>query len=428
VERVRVFRTDREPTEAEVFRVVNVEQCPELRDAAVEGTLHRLDDGDLIDVPFIYHDPGAQQFVLVIPHGARGRELAERAKLLDSLMKEQEEDVPDYVRHFAIVYGHHGLSRYVEDTETMDVETAELEPVDAPPHVATHYPRLASLLPPAGSWVHASTELAPMIDEEELWLFVQVGTAEQDAFAEASSDLLIQLKTVHQLPICVLALTDGRTGAVRRAYLNAARSADGRILELLRRDCRATVVVYGEQRHLVHSFHLEAPRAANTKMIIGRTELAPRALAERWEEAVQACRAAPPPVGQVEHPFLLEDAAASAAEALRRLKRLEDWSSPERIEKALTVVSVPKPVFELSRRQIVADALRFGLALSDELLLQAVRFGLATDAKGLVAALGRQFDETVSRASAQGLDDGQIQANRAALARLSRTYGTSTGP
>lgn len=267
-----------------------------------------------------------------------------------------------------------------------------------------------------------------MIDDEELWIFVQVGAGEQDAFAEARTDLLIQLKTVHQLPICVLALTDAQTGAVRRAYLNAARSADRRILELLRRDCRATVVVYSEQRQLLRSFQLEAPRAANTKMIIGRTELAPRALPEQWEEAVQACRAAPPPVGQVEHPFLLEDEAASAADALRRLKRLEDWSSPERIENALTVVSVPKPVFELARRQIVADALRFGLAMSDELLVQAVRFGLATDAKALVAALGRQFDETVSRASAHGLDDGQIQANRAALERLSRICGTSTRP
>jgi hypothetical protein len=343
-------------------------------------------------------------------------------------MKEHEEDVPDYVRHFAIVYGRDGLSRYVDDSETMEVETEELEPVDGPPVVASYYPRLASLLPPAGSWIRASTELAPLIDEGELWIFVQVGATDRDAFAKSSSDLLVQLKTVHQLPICVLALTDARTDAIRRAYLNAARSADGRILELLRRDCRATVVVYSDQCHLLRSFRVEAPRAANTKMIIGRTELAPQALPERWEEAVEACRAAPPPVGQVEHPFLLEDKAASAAEALRRLERLEDWSSPERIENALLVVSVPKPVFELSRRQTVADALRFGLAMSNELLLQAVRFGLARDAKELVDALERQFDETVSRASAQGLNDRQIQANRAALERLSRIHGTSTGP
>ena len=115
MERVRVFRGDGEPSEVEVFRVVNVEEHPELREAALGGTLHQLDDGEVADVPFIYHDPRAQQFVLVIPHAARGRELSERAKLLDSLMKEHDEDVPDYVRHFVIVYGRHGLSRYLDD-------------------------------------------------------------------------------------------------------------------------------------------------------------------------------------------------------------------------------------------------------------------------------------------------------------------------
>jgi|GEM_PF-1597064 len=426
MERVRVFRTDREPLELEVFRVVNVGEYPELREPALGGTLHRLDDGEVVDVPFIYHDPEAQRFVLVIPHGARGRELSERAKLLDSLMKEHEEEVPDYVRHFAIVYGRRGLVTHLDDSETMEVDLTELEPVDGRQVVASYYPRLAGLLPPAGFWDRASTELAPLIDDEELWLFVQVGEDDHDAFAEASSDLLIQLKTVEQLPVCILALTDHKAHAVRRAYLNPVRSVDGRILELLRRDFHATVVVYSDQRQLLRSFRLEAPRAANTKIIIGRAELAPQALAARWEQAADVCRSAPAPVDRVEHPFVLEDDATTAAEALRRLQRLEAWSSPERIEEALMVVSVPRTVFELSRRRVAADALRFGLAMSNSLVLQAVRFGLAADAKELVAALTRQFDEIVPNASAQGLDDGQIQANREALERLFVLHGTST--
>jgi len=427
MERVHVFRTDREHLDLEVFRVVNVEEYPELRAPALGGTLHRLDDGEVIDVPFIYHDPGAQQFVLVIPDAARGRELSERAKLLDSLMKEHEENVPDYVRHFAVVYGSRGLAGQVDDSETMEVDITELEPVDGPRVVASYYPRLAGLLPPAGFRTRAATELAPMIDDEELWIFVQVGPDDHDAFAEASSDLLVQLKTVDQLPICILALNDTRTHAVRRAYLNPVRSVDGGILELLRRDFQATVVVYSHQRQILRSFRLEAPRSANAKMIIARTELAPEAPAARWEEAVDACRLAPPQVGQVDHPFGLLDDAPTATEALRRLRRLEAWSSPDRIEEALMVVSVPRTVFELSRRRVVADALRFGLAMSNTLLLQAVRFGLATDAKALVAVLTRRFDETVSSASAEGLDDGQVRANCEALNRLSMLHGTSTG-
>ena len=45
MERVRVFRRDREPIEVEVYRVVNVAENPELRRAALQGTLHRLEDG-----------------------------------------------------------------------------------------------------------------------------------------------------------------------------------------------------------------------------------------------------------------------------------------------------------------------------------------------------------------------------------------------
>jgi hypothetical protein len=427
MERVRVFRTDREPLEVEVFRVVNVGEYPDLREPALAGTLHQLDDGEVVDVPFIYHDPEAQQFVLVIPHAARGRELSERAKLLDSLMKEHEEEVPEYVRHFAIVYGRRGLATHVDDFETMEVDITELEPVDSFPVVASYYPRLAGLLPPAGFWERAATELAPLIDDEELWIFVQVGDDDPDAFSEASSDLLIQLKTVDQLPVCILALTDDRANAVRRAYLNPVRSADGRILELLRRDFHATVVVYRGQRRLLRSFRLEAPRAANAKIIIGRAELAPQALPERWQEAIDACRLTPPPVGRTEHPFVLENDASTAAEALQRLKRLEAWSSPERIEEALTVVSVPRTVFELSRRRVVADAVRFGLAMSNPLVLQAVRFGLAADARELVAALRWQFEQIVPNASTHGLDDGQVQANHEALKRLSALHGTSTG-
>jgi len=92
------------------------------------------------------------------------------------------------------------------------------------------------------------------------------------------------------------------------------------------------------------------------------------------------------------------------------------------------VVSVPRTVFELSRRRIVADALRFGLALSNTLVLQAVRFGLAPDAKALVTALSKRFEEIIPCASAQGLNDGQIEENRKALERLSMLHGTSTGP
>ncbi|MGB5524507.1 MAG: hypothetical protein WBM96_18200 [Polyangiales bacterium] len=428
MERVRVFRQDRGPIEVEVYRVVNVAENPELRGEGLQGTLHRLDDGEVIDVPFIYHDPVDQRFVLVIPHAARGRELAERANLLDSLMKEHGEEVPDYVRHFVIVYGRHGLGRYLDHLETMEVEDAELEPLDAPPLARLPSPSLSILLPPAEFWDHASTELAPLIEDEELWIFVQVNADEQDTFEEASSDLLIQLKMVHQLAISILALTDQQSNAVRRAYLNPQRSADRRILELLRRDFHATVVVYTKHRTLLRSFRLNAPRAANTKIILDRSELATQAPPNRWEEAVGACRLMPLPIRRADHPFALEDLASSAAEALERLERLEAWTSSDRVEEALLVMSVPTTVFELSRRRLVSDAVGSGLAMSNELLAQAVGFGLGSNVQRLVAVLAQNFEQTLSAASGHRLSDSQIQANCKALADLYEIHGTSTAP
>jgi hypothetical protein len=427
-EHARVFRAGREPTEVEVFRVVNVGEHPDLREPALSGALHRLDDGEVVEVPFVYHDPGARQLALVIPDGARGRELFERARLLDSLMDEPEEEVPDYARDFAVVYGHEGLSDFAQDAQAMEVDVHELEPVDSPPGFASYYPKLAGFLPEAGFSARAETDLTPLVDGEDLWIFLQVDAGEEASFAESSSDLLVQLKTVDQLPVCVLSLVDARTRAVRRAYLNPEPSSDRPILDLLRRDFRATVVVLDETRRLLRAFRLEAPRAANAKMILERTERAPSCPEDRWARIVEVCRTSPPSIEAGGHPFVMRDEARTAGEALERLQDLEAWSSPERVEEALLVRSVPKNVFELSRRRTVIDALRFGLALSDMLVPQAVRFGLAPSSRSLVESLARRFEEIVPSASEHGLADGQIEANRMALRRLFAVHGTSTAP
>jgi len=423
-----VFRSGRDTLEVEVFRVVNVLEHPDLREPALSGELHRLDDGETVAIPYVFHDPTARLFALVIPDGARNRELSERTRLLDLLMSEQEIEVPDYVRHFAIVYGPDGLRRYVGDAEAMEVDVSELEPVDAPAPVASFYPRLAGLLPRAGFSERASSELAPLIEEDTLWLFVSVGSEEAGAFTESSTDLLVQLKTVEQLPVCILSLVDSRQGAVRRAYLNPARSADGPILERLRREFRATVIVVDGQRRFLRAFHIEAPRAANAKMILERADHAPSSSMERWKRAADACRDMPLPVEPVAHPFVIRADAADAAEALRRLRDLEQWSAPDRVEEALLVRSVPRPAFELSRRQIVADALAFGLAMSDALVLQAVRFGFGADSASLVASLRQRFAEIVPSASGHGLSEAQVQTNLDALERLEALHGTSTAP
>lgn len=422
-----MFRAGCRPLEVEVFRVVNVDDTPELREPALDGSLHALDGEGSVDVPFVYHDPTAGKLALVIPDGARGREQSERAKLIERLADACADATPDYARDFAVVYGVEGLASFVSEPPEMEVEAEELVPVDGSPVVASRFPRLAALLPPAGFWARAAEELAPLVDEDGLWLFVQVSEDDHHAFRESSCDLLVQLKTVDQVPVCILALTDTRADAVRRAFLNPAPDADGRLLDLLRREFHARIVVFSEQRLLLRSFRLEAPRAANVQRIVDRLQGSPRYARPRWSEAATACRLSPLPAGGVAHPFVIQDAATSAADALQSLRQLEDWVAPDKEDEALEVLSVPTRVFELARRRIVADAARYGLAMSQALLGEAVRFGLAEGVAELVGELRRRFEQTVGAASTQELDTAQIVANRAHLERLSELHGTSTG-
>jgi hypothetical protein len=286
--------------------------------------------------------------------------------------------------------------------------------------------RLAEVLPEAGFAQRLATDLTPLIADDRLWLFVHVAPDEHDAFTEAASDLRLQLKTVEQIPVCVLTLVDEHVHTVRRAYLNPSRSADGPILERLGRDFAATVVVVDDARRLLRSYRLEAPRTANAKLLLERTEHLSSCPPERWTAAASACRDAPPPIAARKHPFVMHEEAKTAAEALERLRELECWSAPERMDEALLELSVPRTALELARRRVIADALRFGLAPSDPLVDQAVDFGLARDPQSLVKALCERFDDIVPAASEHGLQELDVEANRAALERLCTTHGTST--
>ncbi len=67
-----------------------------------------------VEVPVVYHDPLHRLFALVLPEGARTRELRERAALLLRLADDTAHAVPPYVLDFAVAYGAAGLRRCVE--------------------------------------------------------------------------------------------------------------------------------------------------------------------------------------------------------------------------------------------------------------------------------------------------------------------------
>jgi hypothetical protein len=100
----------------EIVRGVNAATDPPLARQALEGTLHRHADHDLA-VPFVFHDPAARRFVLVVPPGLAHQELILRAELLTRLAADTSEPIPAYVREARLVIGAPGLRRWLEEPD-----------------------------------------------------------------------------------------------------------------------------------------------------------------------------------------------------------------------------------------------------------------------------------------------------------------------
>ncbi|MDO9015878.1 MAG: hypothetical protein Q8S73_14150 [Deltaproteobacteria bacterium] len=100
----------------EIVRGVNAATDPPLARQALEGTLHRHADHDLA-VPFVFHDPAARRFVLVVPPGLAHQELMLRAELLTRLAADTSEPIPAYVREARLVIGAPGLRRWLEEPD-----------------------------------------------------------------------------------------------------------------------------------------------------------------------------------------------------------------------------------------------------------------------------------------------------------------------
>lgn len=286
---MRVFRPGRDPLEVEVFRVVNVAEHPDLRAPALSGALQRLDDGELVAVPYVYHDPDAFQFILVIPEGGEGRELQERTRLLEALMQEPVETVPSYVRHFTLAYGHRGLAEQVDARLDVEVDVGALEPV-AP--CVSPRPRLHEIrvLPSAESMKHLATDLTVLVADGELWLFARLDETSMHSFSASASELRLQLLEVDHVPVCILTLVDGDSGATRRAYLNPDPAADAPVLEHLAREVGATLILSDTEGNMVRSLGVEAPIAKNAAFILDRTERAQGASPAAWQSAVDVVR------------------------------------------------------------------------------------------------------------------------------------------
>jgi hypothetical protein len=107
-----------------VCRAINTRTHPELKQRALAGLLHRFDDGRELALSYVYHDPDARKFALVLPASLAHMELKEWSRLMAEIAEDTRHPVPLYVRDNTTVIGAMALERYArgEDAEADESE------------------------------------------------------------------------------------------------------------------------------------------------------------------------------------------------------------------------------------------------------------------------------------------------------------------
>jgi hypothetical protein len=117
-----------------VHTVINASTDPALVERFRSGTLNWVqgpgdEEAERVQVPVAVHDPERRAFALVLPEAFRGRELAERATLLEKLAADPSRPVPRYVVDFDVIYGEAGLGAWLDGPLTDEVAAVPVEVV-----------------------------------------------------------------------------------------------------------------------------------------------------------------------------------------------------------------------------------------------------------------------------------------------------------
>jgi hypothetical protein len=273
----------------------------------------------------------------------------------------------------------------------------------------------AAVTPPTRFLDDRSIEMVAKLDGG-VWLFARLDEGHESAFREGS-DLLVQLVNVQGTPVVLLSLVDASSDGrpyVRRAALDPRNTDDARVLTGLRADFEATVALFSASGRFERTVEVSAPRADNVGMVIERVNKTPRSEA-RTDAATALDRAltAPPPVREDGHPFVGADAppAKNAGDAANALARLVDWSSEEKLDRALLTLSIPKPIVDATETRILEEAVSYGLALTPNLEKRAIALGIAADEGALVNVQLERFQKTAALSDRGGLSPEDVADN-----------------
>ena len=242
-------------------------------------------------------------------------------------------------------------------------------------------------------------------------LFVSVG-AREDAFS-GECDLLIQLVVVDDTPVVLLTLVDpdGLRPFVRRAALDPKSAADRRVIEALRSRFEARIATFSDAG-LVRNGRVAAPRELNAARVLDRISRQ-RGQGIDVATAIERVLSAPPPITGA-HPFTTDDDRDTPDNAARTAAVVSDvaeWASPEKLDHALLVLSVPRDVIDARVARVLERAIGHGLALPAGLVDRAIAAGVAPDTAALVAKQIESFQKTLALPDRGGLSAEAVAMN-----------------
>lgn len=276
----------------------------------------------------------------------------------------------------------------------------------------------ATVPPPPGFLRDPECEMDALV-EEGVRLFARLDDGREKAF-DAGAELLVQLAIVQGYPVALLALVaagDDARPYVRHVALDMRDTRRRAVLEALRRHFAARVALFARDGRYLRTLEVVAHREPNAALVADRASK----MSDAQIDGATACErvlAAPPPVREAGHPFTLTDdapAASSAQDAASAVVRLTGWATPERIDRALLVLSVPNELVDATFRRVLEDAIDFGMSLPVALRERAVALGLANEPGELVTRQIESFRKTASTKNHGGLDPEAIATNWEAL-------------
>lgn len=264
--------------------------------------------------------------------------------------------------------------------------------------------------------------MALRCEGDALNLYVKLDDKRAAAYDD-EADLLVQLAQVQGRPLVVLALLgDGR--AVARTVLDGLAPTTQALLERLGRDFRVQLkVCVDDELDEAAARPIFAPRESNARAILARL------LERAWQpelgaqEAIAACLAAPPKVRDPQSPFApARLPPPSTSSTVADLARLEHFVQPERVDDALLLYSIPKPIIDAWYRRVLRGALSFGIAVPEALTGLLVQQQLAADRATFVRDQLKAFRNRVERGQ-NDLDPRETQRNWDTLAAQAAALG-----